>query len=215
MKNKESKEIITELHKETILSSSEKLFLEKGFDKTTITDISKSSEYSRRTIYSYFNSKKEILNHIVLKGLKNLLQNITLAIESNADYIEKYELICKAMENYYLNSPYSFEMVNRLKNKNMNIKSQSKTVVNIFYIGSEINNLLEDYIDDGKKNGIILPYIKTKETVYIIWSNISSLLSLVDNKGQFIEKDTKNTKEEFLNYGYKQIINSIIKERIK
>ena len=215
MSRENNKEIIAELHRKNILCSAEELFVEKGFINTTIDDISKLSEYSRRTIYSYFDSKKEILNHIVLQGLKDLLRNIRIAVESTNDYIRKYELICKAMENYYLDSHYSFEMVNGMKNKNMDMKALSKTVINIFAIGNEINNLLEEYIDDGKKQGILRSHIKTKETVYIMWSNISALLSLIDNKGQFVEKDTNTTKEEFLSYGYKQIINSILEERIK
>lgn len=215
MDRQNSKKDITKLHKKNILCSAEKLFVEKGFANTTIDDISKLSEYSRRTIYSYFDSKKEILNHIVLQGLEGLLENISLTVESTNDYIKKYESICKAMENYYLNSPYSFEMVSQMKNKNMNMKALSKTVMKIFEIGNEINNLLEEYIDNGKKQGVFRSDIKTKETVYIIWSNISSLFNLIDNKGQFIEKDTNTTKEQFLKYGYKQIINSILEERIK
>lgn len=215
MGRQNNKEDISNLHRKNILCSAEKLFVEKGFTNTTIDDISKTSNYSRRTIYSYFDSKKEILNHIVLQGLKDLLRNIRLAMESSDNYIGKYELICKAMENYYLDSPYSFEMVNGMKNQNIDMKALSKTVMNIFAIGNQINHLLEEYIDNGKNQGILRSQIKTKETVYIMWSNISALLSLIDNKGQFIEKDTNTTKEEFLNYGYKQIINSILEERIK
>lgn len=38
------------------------LFLEKGYAQTTIEVISKASEYSRRTIYAYCESKDDILH---------------------------------------------------------------------------------------------------------------------------------------------------------
>lgn len=215
MSKENSKKIISNLHRQNILSSAEELFLEKGFTSTTITDISKLSEYSRRTIYSYFDSKQEILNHIVLIGLKELLKDIRLAMDSSEDFISKYKLICKAMENYYLKSACSFEMVNQMKNKSIDMKALSKTAIEIFTIGSEINRLLESYIDEGKEQGMIRSGVKTKETVYIMWSSISSLLSLVDNKGRFIEKDANTSKEAFLSYGYRQILNSILKERME
>ncbi|QVK17672.1 TetR/AcrR family transcriptional regulator [Mycoplasmatota bacterium] len=206
--------IIAELHRKNILCSAEELFKEQGFINTTINDISRLSEYSRRTIYSYFNSKEEILNYIVLQGLEELLRNVTVALESSNNYLGQYKLICKAMESYYLNSPFSFKMVDQMQNKNIDIDTVSTTVKKIFAVGKEINDLLEAYIETGKKQGVFRVDIKTKETVYIMWSNIASLLSLINNKGQFIEKDTNTTKEEFLNYGYIQIINSILEERI-
>ncbi|MGN1132406.1 MAG: TetR/AcrR family transcriptional regulator, partial [Ruminococcus sp.] len=45
-------EAVATLHRETILNASEELFSKKGFEKTTIDDISKKSGYSRRTIYA-------------------------------------------------------------------------------------------------------------------------------------------------------------------
>jgi len=52
------------------------------------------------------------------------------------------------------------------------------------------------------------------KTVYIMWGSITSLLSLVQNKGEFLEQEFSASKESFLEYGFKQIINSILEERI-
>lgn len=51
------KEAVTSLHRARIMTAAEKLFSEKGYAQTTIDDISKASEYSRRTIYAYYESK--------------------------------------------------------------------------------------------------------------------------------------------------------------
>ena len=57
---KSKKDAAAEFHRERILQAAEILFSEKGFEKTTIDDISKLSEYSRRTIYAYFSGKDDI-----------------------------------------------------------------------------------------------------------------------------------------------------------
>lgn len=57
------KNAITEFHKEHILAVAEQFFLTKGFENTTIDDISTSSSYSRRTIYAYFSDKQDIVYH--------------------------------------------------------------------------------------------------------------------------------------------------------
>lgn len=49
---------------ENILSVSEKLFLEKGFDKTSMLDIAQTAGISKGAIYHHFKSKDEIINAV-------------------------------------------------------------------------------------------------------------------------------------------------------
>jgi len=59
----------------------------------------------------------------------------------------------------------------------------------------------------------VIDTVKVKQTVYVLWSSISSLLMLAENKGQSIAAATNPTLEEFLDYGFTQIVNSILEER--
>ena len=59
------KEAVAALHREQIMKAAEALFTEKGYEQTTIDDISKASQYSRRTLYAYYESKEDILYHII------------------------------------------------------------------------------------------------------------------------------------------------------
>ncbi|MBI5895568.1 MAG: TetR/AcrR family transcriptional regulator [Desulfobacterales bacterium] len=47
--------------REQILRAAEKIFAEKGFQETTISDIAKGAGLSEPTLYEYFSSKEEIL----------------------------------------------------------------------------------------------------------------------------------------------------------
>jgi hypothetical protein len=87
-------------------------------------------------------------------------------------------------------------------------------IIKIFEIGNEINGLLAEYLEFGKKQNKIRKEIETMKSVYILWTSITSLLSLAESKGIFLEREFGVTTENFLQYGYKQIINSILEERI-
>lgn len=50
---------------ETILSVSAKLFLEKGFDKTSMIDIAETAGISKGAIYHHFQSKDEIIKAVM------------------------------------------------------------------------------------------------------------------------------------------------------
>jgi len=80
------KEAVAALHRARILTAAEKLFSEKGYAQTTIDDISKASEYSRRTLYAYYESKEDILHHIIEKGLRSLKKDIESAANDNIEF---------------------------------------------------------------------------------------------------------------------------------
>ena len=58
MGRENKKEAVAAFHREQIIKASESLFSEKGFEQTTVDDISRQSGYSRRTVYAYFESKE-------------------------------------------------------------------------------------------------------------------------------------------------------------
>ena len=213
MNGQNRKEIVA-VHRKAIMNAAEKLFLEKGVPATTIEDISKLSEYSRRTIYTYFDSKEGILYHIVIKGLTELKGNIAQAIADNSSFIEQYFAVCNAMKEYHSNYPQSFTSVNQANIKDIDFSSIPSVAMQIFTLGTEINAAIGDFIENGKQKGIVKANIQTMKTVYILWSSISSLLSLVQSKWVFLAKEFNTTETEFLEYGYKQIINSILEKQI-
>lgn len=214
MARQNKKEAVATLHREQIMKAAEKLFSEKGFAETTIDDISKASEYSRRTIYVYYESKEDILHHIVEKGLLALKQGVEDSINLNEDFIAQYREICSSMCNYRSKYSHSANSVNNTNSANFNFDNLSDVLKRILSLGTEINDLLADFIANGKKNGIVRQDVIPMMTVYILWSSIDALIVLAQTKGNFIAKQFSITENDFLEYGFKQIINSILEERI-
>ena len=64
MGRENKKDVVAALHREQIMKAAEKLFSEKGYVQTTIDDISKASEYSRRTIYTFVLFSILVIYHI-------------------------------------------------------------------------------------------------------------------------------------------------------
>ena len=214
MGRENKKEAVAALHKEQIMKAAEMLFSEKGYDKTTIEDISKASAYSRRTIYAYYESKDDILHHIIEKGLMELKSAIDSAIHLNEDFIKVYKIICIAISKYQREYPYSAETVNSTNSAKFDFDNLSDTVKHILSLGTEINNILATFIQNGREKGIVRQDVIPMLTVYILWSGITSFLSLAQTKGQFVSKQFSISENEFLEYGFNQIINSILEVRI-
>ena len=52
------------------------LFARKGVENTTMNDIATASDKGRRTIYTYFKSKREIFNAVIESETDDLLKNL-------------------------------------------------------------------------------------------------------------------------------------------
>lgn len=214
MGRENKKEAVAALHREQIMAAAEQIFSEKGFAQSTIADISNASEYSRRTIYAYYESKEDILHHIIAKGLLTLKQDMECALRANNDFLEQYFAVCNAIRKYQIECPHSLENVTSAKTSKLDLENLSPTVAQIMSLGTEVNTLLAELLQSGKEQGVVRQEIIPMPTVYILWSNITSLLTLVHTKGAFIAKAFATTEEDYLMYGLKQIINSILEVRI-
>ena len=95
-----------------------------------------------------------------------------------------------------------------------NTSGASDTVKNILILGEEINWILASFIEKGKEKGIVRKEVVPMLTVYILWSGITALLTLADTKGTYICRQFNISENEFLDYGFQQLINSILEVRV-
>ena len=79
--------------KRKIFETSMKLFAEKGYDATSIEEITATVGVAKGTLYYHFGSKEEIFNFIIEEGMKLLKNSIDIKenelILNNIIYILK------------------------------------------------------------------------------------------------------------------------------
>lgn len=65
------------------------LFARKGVENTTMNDIASASDKGRRTIYTYFRSKREIFNAVIESETDQLLTRLRLIVARDTSPEEK------------------------------------------------------------------------------------------------------------------------------
>ena len=201
---------VAAVHKEKILKSAERLFSEKGFEAATIEEISRASEYSRRTIYAYFQSKEDIRRGIVIWGLSELKGDIEAALSREKSYDAQCRDIFFAMGSFFEKYPMAAMDIDSFKPQETDLSSLSPSVKEIFALGTEINELMSSFIRRGMENGYVRKGIDPVLTAYILWSEASGFFGLLQSKGRLMETQFSMTREELCEYGFKQIYNSIL-----
>lgn len=91
--SKMSKKYDSEKSIQTILDVSTKLFLEKGFDKTSMQDIANEAKMSKGAIYHHFKSKEEIVNLVIDLQCKRIDQDLEGWLNEMQGFSAKDKLI--------------------------------------------------------------------------------------------------------------------------
>jgi len=79
--------------KRKIFETSMKLFAEKGYDATSIEEITATVGVAKGTLYYHFSSKEEIFNFLVEEGIKLLQNSIDIKTAKFPNYIDKLKAI--------------------------------------------------------------------------------------------------------------------------
>lgn len=135
--------------KRKIFETSMKLFAEKGYDATSIEEITATVGVAKGTLYYHFSSKEEIFNFLIEEGVKLLQNSIDIKTTKLDNYIDKIKAVIliqiKIVNKYedfitiLLSQFYGKEARNRMCQK---------------YVYEYIDKI-EKIVDDGMKAGQI------------------------------------------------------------
>ncbi len=204
------KEEMAALHRERILSAAEALFALKGFDATTIDDISKACGYSRRTIYAYYQNKDDLRLHAVQRGLTALRDDLKAAVALEGGFLARYRAICAAMVRYRRDFPCLAWAVDAASAVRLQSDDLPPAAHRILALGEEINALLSGWIEAGQREGVVRADVIPALSVMVLQAGLSALLALGESKGAYIEKSHALDEGAFLEYGFEQLAASLL-----
>ncbi len=161
--------------KRKIFETSMKLFAEKGYDATSVEEITSIAGIAKGTLYYHFSSKEEIFYFLVEEGMKLLQNSITIKTSQQTMTIEKLKSII-LIQLKILNKYQEFITIvisQTLGNGPRNQKCKE-------YVGKYLK-IIEEIVEDGINKKEIINV--NPETIAIsIFSTAYVSLLYKDNK---------------------------------
>lgn len=195
--------------RETIVSTAERLFLERDFDSTSMDDLSRESGFTKRTIYQYFTSKEDLFYAVALKGTRQFISVCEEAYKNGGNALEKLRLLNKAYCQYYIDNPQMFRIINYQPDNRLNCEASP----NYHALGAFKNEIVRFYMDiiaEGKSDGSINTKLDTKNAVYFGLLSSIGLLNMVSQmEGSFIWGNEELDRREFLLFSMDLLANAL------
>jgi AcrR family transcriptional regulator len=201
------------IRKNDIICAAEKIFIEKGFESTTMDDIAKEAEFTKKTLYSYFKSKEELYYETMLKGFKiiNSMWDEKLIKISKKTESEKIKAIGMIFIDFRYQHPGYFKAIMDYQNKEYDFDVDNKgTIIEQCYEEGQYSlEIIKKCVIKGIETGEFSSEIDPVITVFTLWSYIMGLIGLIDKKEKYINNYYNKTTSEIVEGSFEIIINSI------
>ena len=180
--------------KRKIFETSMKLFAEKGYDATSIEEITSVVGVAKGTLYYHFSSKEEIFNSLVEEGMKLLKNSIEIKTSKCETTIDKL----KAISIIQLKTIYKYENIITIVLSQMfgtgsrNVFCREKVI--------EYINVIQKIIEEGLEKGDIRECNSSVMAAQIFSLTCTSLIYIRKTKQELQIKELENEYElTFLN----------------
>ncbi|PGZ97368.1 TetR family transcriptional regulator [Bacillus pseudomycoides] len=142
-----------------ILDTAERLFVSKGYMKTTVNDILREIGIAKGTFYHYFKSKEEVMDAIILRIVNtDVAAAKKIASNSNIPVIDKlFQILMAQMPKAGENKEKMIEQFHQPNNAEMHQKSLVQAIVHLTPVLTEV-------IEQGIKEGVFVT-VYPRETI--------------------------------------------------
>ena len=125
----------------TLVDIAINLFVNKGFEETTIAEITKSADLGTGTFYNYSHSKEDIIQYVLTKKVSQAENSLEKLNKSTISSQEKISQILVTLGRIYEDNRQLFDLcINHL-----GLKQPPH--------GPRFKEILVNIIDEGQKNG--------------------------------------------------------------
>ncbi|MEO0226199.1 MAG: TetR/AcrR family transcriptional regulator, partial [candidate division WOR-3 bacterium] len=138
--------------RQRIMESAVRLFVRKGFFKTTVDDIARSAKVAKGTVYLYFRDKVDIYINIIEEQLSSALADVQAVNQEDINSVRKLTKIAEDWLGHTVEFHKIFPVIS-MENINQALKIMKEVKKRVFPIIFEIISSIAEIIETGIKNG--------------------------------------------------------------
>lgn len=146
-RNKQKK---AEETKNSIIKAAQQLFIEKGFDKTPVSEIVKEAGVAQGTFYLYFPTKDDVLFTIIKEYFIILISCMTEYLTPEDPSLDDIDNVINAFVQFMNNHSKIMKLFHR--SSIINIVSESPSLADI---ESVLLDPIKQWIENGIRKGVI------------------------------------------------------------
>lgn len=211
----ERKQREKEIRRNDIIEAAERVFFSKGYSTSTMDDVAKEAEFSKRTVYVYFKSKEQLYFEIMIRGWKllNTMLEEELSKLLDGNSLQRLRQIGTTLFTFSQLQPNYFEAIVEYETSERDfekgITNQSRE--ECYAEGEKILRVLMTILQQGVEEGSIRKDLDLLNTALILWSSTIGVFNVAKKKANYIKYYHHRNSEELIPEALELLLTSISK----
>lgn len=213
MDNLSRKEKEKLLREEDIINAAEKVFVLKGYSGTSMEEIAKEAQFTRKTVYQYFADKDDLFFSVIIRGFQRMLNYFEEDITNGKNGFEKLHSLGSAYYRFYQDYPETLELMNYVGY--INPKEENSAKLQEFNkVTTAVVRKIAEIIDEGKADGSIRKDLDSMKAAFSIEFLTTGFFHMLSVSGKTFLNHFSLNKEDFINYNMDLLTDAIREKNI-
>lgn len=215
----ERKQQEKEIKRKDIIDAAEKVFFANGYENSSMDAVAKKAEFSKRTVYVYFNSKEQIYFEIMIRGYRQLLRMMEEGFgnEKPASALDELHCIFYTLFSFRQKHADYFKAIMEYETKDdgyqCGVTDDSKE--ECYRLGEEVLSFLIEALKKGKNDGSFKRDMNCEKTALILWAFTIGIFNACGRKKEYLENYHHTSVEDFLEESFQLMIQLVsVKETV-
>lgn len=164
--------------KQEIMQAAEKLFANKGFDNVKMEEIAAEAEFTRKTLYAYFQNKDDLYRQVFLNISVKRWNFLVKKMKQSQDGIPRIRAFGIANYEYTIANPEHFKLIVHIDQKGVQQQAHDENFQKqINEARKEIQQLLLGAYTYGRNNDSIRSDFDVQRNIVQLGISLRSMLN--------------------------------------
>jgi TetR/AcrR family fatty acid metabolism transcriptional regulator len=179
-----------------IIDAALEAFAEYGYHNCQVAKIARQAGIADGTIYLYFANKEDVLVSVFREKMSEFIGQLKILLEDHAAVMDKLSALVHFHFNHLEKNPSLANFLQiQLRQSDSYIRSGIADPLKQYY------RIIEELVDEGKRQGHINPRINTKVAREVIFGSMDEIVScwVFSNRKYSLSKNADDVLEIFRN----------------
>jgi len=205
--NMTRKEREQQARRQYIIDAATKIFARDGYDKASMNEIATLSEFTKRTLYQYFEDKADLYLSVLLYNYEKMVNALEKTDYTAANGLEILQQNLYKQYDYYLKHPEVFRIMYDIGN--VRTQTNNSKLNDFLALDYKVTQSIKEIIESGQEDGSISKVQDALTTTLNLKFFMTAIFDKLIIIGSNYAKHIGKTEDAFTKGLFDMIINTL------
>ena len=194
------------MRRNDIIDAAERVFFSKGFENASMDEVAREAEFSKRTVYLYFNSKDQLHCEVMIRGYRLLIGMIESDLTKNPpnNAIDELRDIFLTFMAFSREHPEYFTAIMEYETDDLADQKgvEDDAEAECYRLGEVMFGYLSSALRKGVEEGTLRSDLDAERTALTLWACTIGIYNTGKKKGDYLRQFHDVEPDEFVSNSF-------------